>query len=135
MNVHEMEEIGHKVVRLEEKFTNHATELSEIKGVAKDLLETSRNQSHAIDQILKELEADRVSKARVHDLEVEIKSLRIMTDKLETRMLKEESNTIEIDKTFAQAKFMWKVAYGILTTPVLIYIGYRVFEFLQAAPK
>lgn len=135
MNVEEMEEIGHKVVRLEEKFTNHANELSEIKDVAKDLLETSRYQSHAIDQILKELEADRVSKARVHDLEVEIKSLRTTTDKLETRMAKEEANTIEIDKTFAQAKFVWKIAYGILTTPVLLYIGYKVFEALQGIPK
>lgn len=131
MNEHEMEEIGHKVVRLEEKFTNHANELSEIKGVAKDLLETSRNQSHAIDQILKELEADRVSKARVHDLEVEIKSLRTATDKLETRMIKEEASTIEIDKTFSQAKFVWKIAYTIVTTPVLIMVAIKALEFFQ----
>lgn len=131
MNVEEMEEIGHKVVRLEEKFTNHANELSEIKDVAKDLLETSRYQSHAIDQILKELEADRVSKARVHDLEVEIKSLRTMTDKLEARVTKEEANTVEIDKTFAQAKFVWKIAYTIVTTPVLIMVVVKALEFIQ----
>lgn len=135
MNEQDMEEIGHKVVRLEEKFTNHATELSEIKGVAKDLLETSRYQSHAIDQILKELEADRVSKARVHDLEVEIKSLRTATDKLEVRVTKEEASTTETNLTFAQARFAWKVAYGILTTPVLGYIGYKAFELIQSLPK
>lgn len=130
-----MEEIGHKVVRLEERSANQGSEISEIKDLAKDLLETSRYQSHAIDQILKELEADRVSKARVHDLEVEVANQKLVLAKHELRLEKEEAASVEIDKTFAQARFVWKIAYAFATTPALVYVGIKVLEFIQTLPK
>lgn len=133
MNTLDMEEIGHKIVRLEERQSNHASELSEIKGVAKDLLETSRYQSHAIDQILKELEADRVSKSRVHDLEMELAQVKLDLAKQEVRLAKEEAKSIETDQAFAQAKLVWKILYGIVTTPVLIVVAIKVLEFFQKA--
>jgi len=135
MNELDMEEIGHKVVRLEERYKTHTDEITEIKDVAKSLLETSRYQSHTIDQILKELEADRVSKNKVHDLELKVTNLEDVVVKHEKRLEKEEASSIEIDKTFAQARFVWKIAYGILTTPVLLYIGFKVFEALQHVPS
>lgn len=131
MNELDMEEIGHKVVRLEERFTYHSDEISEIKDVAKSLLETSRYQSHAIDQILKELENDRVSKSRVHDIEIELARVTVIQDKHDKRIVAEEAKSIETDKMFSQAKLVWKIAYTIVTTPVLIMVGIKALEFFS----
>lgn len=133
MTAWNMEDIGHKVVRLEERSVNQSGEIAEIKDLAKSLLETSRHQSHTIDQILKELEADRVSKTRIRDIEYDVEQLKLSVAKHDLRLNKEEVASIEIDKTFAQAKFVWKIAYAIVTTPVLIVVAIKALEFFQKA--
>lgn len=50
--------------------------------------------------------------------------------------LKEVMETSSDTKdTVGKAMFLGKIGYGILTTPILIYLGFQLFTFLHSAPK
>lgn len=98
-----MEDVTHKVVRLEERVAVHETNITRLEGIAERLVETSQNQSHSVDQLLRKAETDKGIETRIDILE----------------------------KAFDKAQFISKIIYTIVTTPSLIVIGYYTFNFLQ----
>jgi len=107
MNAQDMEDVSHKVVRLEEKVAVHETNITRLEGIAERLVETSQNQSHSVDQLLKKAETDKGLEVRLEVLE----------------------------KAFDRAQFISKIIYTVATTPSLIVIGYYTFGFLQSHVK
>jgi len=67
MNELTMEEVTHKVIRHDERLSHHSDEITEIKEVVKSLLETSKNQSHAIDRLMERHEDEKLG-VRVKEL-------------------------------------------------------------------
>lgn len=54
---------------------------------------------------------------------------------LEKDLAAVKADTSELKDALSKAMFLGKIGYTILTTPVLIYIGFQLFAALQAAPK
>ena len=101
------DDVTHKVVRLEERVAVHETNITRLEGIAERLVETSRNQSHSVDQLLKKAEEDKAIETRIDILE----------------------------KAFDRAQFISKIVYTIITTPSLVVLGYYMFNFLQTNIK
>lgn len=93
-----------RLIRVESTMEFQTAKLDQLDAAVEKLLETSRYQAHAVDVLLENSKSNKYLDERLRNLE----------------------------DALSKAQFLWKIAFGIVSTPSVVAILYFGFKWLNA---